>query len=176
VGNPERASGGGAGGGGRWIAIGASDDSEFARLCAVAGHPEWLVDLRFADVAARKRNEDALDAAVGAWTAALDAAELEAALRQAGVTAAVVRNADDVIATEHLWERGGLVRVAHPEAGEHAQMAAPWRLNRASGGVTRPAPLLGEHSRAVLARFLGIGDEEYTRLEALGITGSGPPD
>jgi crotonobetainyl-CoA:carnitine CoA-transferase CaiB-like acyl-CoA transferase len=69
-----------------------------------------------------------------------------------------------------------LAWVTHPEAGRHAQALAPWRLSRTHTDPTGPAPMLGEHSRAVLARFLGIDDVEYERLVALGVTGSGPPD
>jgi crotonobetainyl-CoA:carnitine CoA-transferase CaiB-like acyl-CoA transferase len=145
-------------------------------LAGAAGHPEWTADPRFATVVARKRNERELDAAIGAWTADRDAEDLEAVLRRAGVTAARVRDAAEVLEIEHLWQRGILTEVTHPEAGTHAQAGAPWRLSRTPGGVTRPAPLLGEHSREVLARFLDIGDEEYERLVALGVTGSGPPD
>jgi crotonobetainyl-CoA:carnitine CoA-transferase CaiB-like acyl-CoA transferase len=159
-----------------WIAIAASTDAEFDRLCRVAGHPGWAADARFADAAARKRNERELDAAIAAWTSEHDADELERALRQAGVPAARVRNARDVLATDHLWQRETLAWVEHPEAGRHAQAVAPWRLSRTPGGVTRPAPCLGEHSREVLHQFLGIGDAEYERLVSIGVTGSGPPD
>jgi crotonobetainyl-CoA:carnitine CoA-transferase CaiB-like acyl-CoA transferase len=159
-----------------WIAIAAETDEEFRRLCTVAGHPEWAGDSRFADAAARKRNEAALDALIAAWTGTRDAFALEAELCAAGVPAGVVRDGAEVLATDHLRERGMVVPVAHPEAGTHLQAGAPWRLSRTPGGVTRPAPMLGEHSREVLARFLGIDDAEYARLESLGVTGTGPPD
>jgi crotonobetainyl-CoA:carnitine CoA-transferase CaiB-like acyl-CoA transferase len=159
-----------------WIALSAATDEEFARLCTVAGHPEWSADPRFADVASRKRNERDLDAAIATWTVTRDAAALEPALWQANVTAARVRNARDVLSTDHLWERGMLAEVTHGEAGRHAQMGAPWRMSRTPGGVTLPAPGLGEHSREVLARFLDIDDAEYERLVAQGVTGTGPPD
>lgn len=159
-----------------WIALSAADDAEFARLCDAAGHPEWARDPRFAGPTERKRNEAALDALISAWTAEHDAAALEEALHRAKVTAARVQNARDVLQNEHLRQRGFLTRVQHPEAGEHLQAAAPWRLSRAPGGVSRPSPGHGEHSRETLARFLNIDDVEYERLVALGITGEGPPD
>ena len=87
-----------------------------------------------------------------------------------------MRDARDVLESEHLWQRETLAWVEHPEAGRHAQATAPWRLSRTPGGVTLPSPCLGEHSREVLARFLDIADAEYERLVSLGITGSGPPD
>src|SRR3712207_8946548 len=76
----------------RWIALAAADDAEFARLADASGHPEWASDPRFATVAARKRHERELDAAIAAWTADQDADALETALRAAGVTSARVRD------------------------------------------------------------------------------------
>lgn len=160
----------------KWIALAAADDAEFARLAVAAGHDQWIADPRFATITARKQHERALDAVISAWTAEEDALALESALRAAGVTAGAVRNADEVIETDHLWERGIFARVTHPEAGTRVQATAPWRLSRTPGGVTRHAPMLGEHSRAVFGRFLSMDDDEYERLVALGITGSGPPD
>lgn len=159
-----------------WIAISASDDAEFGRLCAAAAHDEWATDPRFADAAARKANEAALDAVLTDWTETQDADDLERRLWRAHVTAARVRTAADVLASEQLQQRGMLARVTHPEAGGTVQAHAPWRLSRTPGGVTRPAPRLGEHGRAVFGRFLGMDAAEYDRLVAAGITGEGPPD
>lgn len=169
--NPERATARG-----HWIAIAAENDAEFARLAAAAGHPEWAADPRFATAATRKANELALDELLAAWTATEDALALEATLQAAGVRAGAVRDAREVAQLEQLWERGVVANVTHPEAGTHAQAGAPWRLSRTSGGITRPAPMQGEHSREVLDRFLGIGDEEYERLVAKGVTGMGAPE
>jgi crotonobetainyl-CoA:carnitine CoA-transferase CaiB-like acyl-CoA transferase len=75
-----------------------------------------------------------------------------------------------------LTARGFFVEVAHPEAGCHLQAGLPWKLSRTPAAITRPAPMLGEHSREVLAEFLGITDEDYEELVRLGITGDMPPD
>ena len=42
--------------------------------------------------------------------------------------------------------------------------------------MTRAAPLQGEHTAEVLARFLGTTAAEYEKLVREGVTGSGPPD
>jgi crotonobetainyl-CoA:carnitine CoA-transferase CaiB-like acyl-CoA transferase len=160
----------------RWIAIAAETNEEFDKLCTVAGHPEWAADPRFATPGDRKANEQHLDQLIEDWTRTEDAYSLEVRLRSAGVPAGVVRNADEVIANDHLRQRGFLATVTHPETGTQTQAAAPWLLSRTPGGVTRPAPCLGEHSREVLSRFLGITDDQYRRLEAMGITGTDPPD
>ncbi len=157
-----------------WIALSAANDSEFNSLCEAAGRSDWAADSRFACASCRKQHELELDAEIAAWTTPQEAPALEQLLRAAGVPAAAVRNSQQVLEIETLWQRGMLVRVAHPEAGQHAYAAQPWRLSSTPGGVRLPAPGLGEHSRAVLTGLLGMDDAAYAQLEAAGVTGTEP--
>jgi crotonobetainyl-CoA:carnitine CoA-transferase CaiB-like acyl-CoA transferase len=52
----------------QWIAIAAESEGQWGALSSIAARPEWRTDPRFATNEARKANEDALDAAVAAWT------------------------------------------------------------------------------------------------------------
>src|SRR5262249_367844 len=52
----------------RWVAIVARDDAEWSRLAAHIGQPHLAQDPRFADLTARKANEDALEAIIADWT------------------------------------------------------------------------------------------------------------
>jgi len=67
-----------------------------------------------------------------------------------------------------------MVLVDHPEAGEKWQSGLPGILSRTPGGVTRHAPLQGEHSFDVFQRLLGMDESEYQRLVNLEVTGKGP--
>ncbi len=158
-----------------WVAIAAESDADFVAIAALAGHPEWPRGPRFATETARKANEDALDALIAAWTRDRDAADIETALAGAGLLAARVAKSSDVLRDEHLWARGVLTEVEHPEAGRFVVPTTPVRLPGVPPEVVRAAPLHGEHSREVFARLLGITDHDYAALEADGITGSGPP-
>jgi len=40
----------------------------------------------------------------------------------------------------------------------------PWRLSNAPNGVRAPAPLLGQHTDAVMRDILGYSDAEIARL------------
>jgi crotonobetainyl-CoA:carnitine CoA-transferase CaiB-like acyl-CoA transferase len=139
------------------------------------GRPELTADRRFATMAARKANEDALDELIGAWALDQEAEAAADALLALGVSAAPVRDTRTVLHDPQLQARGFFVPVDHPEAGCHPQAGVPWKLSRTPAAVTRPAPMLGEHSREVLAEFLGITDAEYEQLVAEGITGDMPP-
>src|SRR5262249_22117483 len=52
----------------RWLALAVEDDAAWARFAAAIGRPELARDPRWATLAARKANEDDLEALVTAWT------------------------------------------------------------------------------------------------------------
>ena len=153
----------------QWIAISAETDAQWAACCRVLGIPgdAWP------EASGRKADEAAVDAAVSAAAAPWDKVELERALCAAGVPAAAVQGADELAHDRALRERGHLVQVTHPETGPLWQSGLPAVLSRTPGGVTRPAPCLGEHSFEVFERFLGMTRPEYEALVERGITGEG---
>jgi crotonobetainyl-CoA:carnitine CoA-transferase CaiB-like acyl-CoA transferase len=161
---------------GRWIALAAESEAQWASLCSVAARPDWREDPRFASNAARKQHEDALDEAIAAWTAGEDRDALAARLSAAGLPAAPVFNGDEVAADEVFRERGVIEQVTHPEVGTRLQVGVPYHYSRTPARVTRPSPLIGEHSAEVLDEFLGIGAAEYQQLVEKGVTGTEPPD
>ncbi len=151
-----------------WLAIACLDDSQWAALARVCGHEEWTADRRFADLEARKANEDALDALVGAWTAGRDAPTAMHELQQAGVPAGVVQRASAVLADAHLAARGYFVRLDHAEAGVRVYDGPPFRLSRTPARLDRAAPLLGEHTFEVATTVLGLSPAEAAALVADG--------
>jgi crotonobetainyl-CoA:carnitine CoA-transferase CaiB-like acyl-CoA transferase len=159
----------------RWVAIAAENEQQWAALCAQSGL-NWATDPRFATNAGRREHEAALDTAIAAWTQDQDRDELAARLAQAGVIAAPVQDAMEVSVDPSFTERGLVTEVDHPEAGRWKQMSVPYQFSLTPERVTGPSPRLGEHSREVLQRLLGISDQEYEELEAQGVTGMGPPD
>ncbi len=154
-----------------WVAIAVADDDEFARLAAAIGRPELAADPRFASLAARQANEDALEEIVARWTITRDRDAAVAALVAAGVTAAPVRSMDEVAASAHLHERGFFVELDHPEAGRRPVGGPPWHATRTPMRPVRPAPLLGEHTVEVLREVLDMGDDEIADLTARGVVG-----
>ena len=64
-------------------------------------------------------------------------------------------------------------RVDHPEAGPIWQSGLPILFSRTKGGITRPAPLQGQHSFEVFEEFIGMSRARYEELVKQGITGKG---
>ena len=148
----------------RWLALAVEDDAAWARLASAIGRPELAADARFATLAARKRNEDDLEAIVTAWTAGRDPAEATALLQQAGIPAFMAARNRDIAEDPHLRERGFLVEIEHPEVGRRIHLGVPWRASASDVRVRRPAPLLGEDTDQVLRDVCGYGAGEIARL------------
>jgi crotonobetainyl-CoA:carnitine CoA-transferase CaiB-like acyl-CoA transferase len=152
-----------------WIAISVASEVEWDALCRAARRPEWRDNPRFATMAARLANVDALDAEIERWTRQHRQVELAAALQEAGVTAGPVLKPDEVLADRQLNARGAVIEVDHPIAGRRRHLGLPWQFG--SPIEYHAAPLLGEHTREILTGLLGIGGDEYEALRSKGVLG-----
>lgn len=157
----------------RWLALSVTDDEAWAALCREAGLPAELAVL---DGAERRARAAEIDGLLAAWSAPLDATVTAARLQAAGVAAAPVADAPQVLADPHLAARGFFVPVTHPEAGTHPWPRLPVVLSATPATIRRPAPLLGQHNREVLTTLAGIDEPTLARLEAEGAVADRPPE
>lgn len=158
----------------RWIAIACETETQWNAFDRVVGRG-WGAGVRFGTLAARKANEDLLEAEIAGWTRLQERDALATALVAEGVVAAPVLDAFEVAADQGLRARGVVVEVEHAEAGRWPQVASPFHFGRTPGPSPRPAPRLGEHSREILQEWLAMPVERYDDLVVRGITGEGPP-
>jgi formyl-CoA transferase len=75
----------------------------------------------------------------------------------------------DLLADAHLNARQCFTHWHHPEVGSRPLMGPPWQFTNRPNGQGSHAPLLGQHTDAVLATLLGLSDEERARLRAEGV-------
>ena len=145
----------------RWCAIGVFNDAQWKALCHVMADPDWTEDARFATMLARKENEDDLDLLIEEWTKERSPEEVMRQLQQAGIPAGVVQDAEDMLVRDpHLKDRDYYVYLDHPEAGQIANDGPPFKLSATPGRLSRPAPLMGEHTEYVCQKILGMSEEE----------------
>jgi crotonobetainyl-CoA:carnitine CoA-transferase CaiB-like acyl-CoA transferase len=129
-----------------WLALAVATDDEWRRLVEVLGSPDDLAHARFARLADRLAAPDELDLAIERALAGRSRDGVFALLQAAGIACAPVWGARDLVALDHLRERGILQVVSHPVWGERVLAGVPWRV--AGEGplpIGRPA-LLGEHT------------------------------
>ncbi len=154
---------------GRYLAIGTPNDMLFAKLMQVLGVAEHVSDPRFATYASRKANETPLLEIVEPAVRRRDAAELEAALVDAGLPCARVNNFKEVFDDPHIVARGVVRDVDHPRLGRLKAVRNPVLLDHDGPAIRRHSPMLGEHSTEVL-RELGYPPAAIDAFVAAGVT------
>lgn len=153
------------------ILIAANADSVFARLCEAMGEPSLADDERFADHLARGINMAELDERIARWTATLTGEELLAVLADRGIPAGRVHTAADMLADPHAAAREMVVRLRSGRGVELPVAGVVPKFSRTPGHVGEPGPMLGEHTREVLAELAGVDDEEWASLAGEGVVG-----
>ena len=127
-----------------------------------AGVPECSQDPRFIDIGARTRHIDALYEILGAAIAQRTSAEWLEACDRLAIPAAPVASLAEIVDDPHLRSVGFFETVHDPALGDLAFPGVPYRFDGARPGISRP-PLLGEHTRQVLAEA-GIDPQTITAL------------
>jgi crotonobetainyl-CoA:carnitine CoA-transferase CaiB-like acyl-CoA transferase len=156
-----------------WVAIAVTTDEQWRNLVAALGNPAWATD-ELADVAGRRRNQDAIDEHVSQWCATRTGHEIVETLWDAGVPVAKVMQPHRVGDLPQLVHRGFYEIVEHPVNPDARHSTLPMRISPGPRRIHRTAaPLLGQHNREVLSR-LGYSDDEIAELEDEGIIGTAP--
>ena len=152
----------------RWCALSVWSDDEWLRFVQALDSPDWACESRFGSVLRRKQCEAELDARVAEWTCQHERDEVVAVLRGRGLRAAAVSSMADLFADPQLqlyaWRP-----VEHPVLGTVHVQAPPFLLRETPPEVRRPAPMLGEQTREVLAELLGVDDAEMDSLARAGV-------
>jgi len=155
----------------RWCAIAVLDDAQWSALVQVLGAPEWACDPALATSEGR-RADPSLDESLASATRGWEPEILADALTAAGVPAARVNNARDLIESDpQLRARGHWVKLRHPEMGDCIYDGIPYRLSKTPGRLQWAAPQLGADTWAVCTELLGVSNTEYERLEESGAVG-----
>jgi crotonobetainyl-CoA:carnitine CoA-transferase CaiB-like acyl-CoA transferase len=132
------------------LAVAAANDGLFARLCEVLQRPDLL---RFATNPERVERREELAAELAGVFATATAEEWVERLGRAGVPAGRVRGVLEALADAAPLE------VEHPTIGALPLVRSPLGPQ----AETTPPPLLGQHSREVLAE-VGYDDREIDEL------------
>jgi crotonobetainyl-CoA:carnitine CoA-transferase CaiB-like acyl-CoA transferase len=154
-----------------WVNIGGANQSNWERIVDVLGHPEWRDDPRFATNSARMQNLDELASRMNAVLATRTKAEWIEAFDAAGVPIGPVHAIGEALSHPQTLARGMVVDLTHPEAGATRALGCPIHFSQTPTRITRPAPLLGEHTREVL-RENGYVDAEIDAFIAAGVVES----
>jgi crotonobetainyl-CoA:carnitine CoA-transferase CaiB-like acyl-CoA transferase len=151
--------------------ISSSSTAIFQRVFRVIGRDDVADDPELQDRGGRLNRRqymiDILEDAFGKhpWS------YWEPKLREFGVPAGEVRSLPDALNSEVTREAGIVTRIPHPTAGEVPNLALPIRLSKTPVVTPVAAPMIGEHTREILAQTLGYSAEKIEALAAEGAFG-----
>lgn len=107
------------------------------------------------------------DALLLEWLLPRTKREITERAQAVGYPCGALNTMADVFTDPHLAERGFLPHISHPVAGDLAYPGPPFQMSDAVWQAGR-APLLGEHTRAILTERLGYSSEDVARLREQG--------
>ncbi|MCP3989610.1 MAG: CoA transferase [Actinomycetia bacterium] len=149
------------------LAVAANNDRQFQDLCQVIGHPELMLDERFADYRSRQANADAFQAILSAELLTRSATEWEAAFDVLGVPASRVRSLDELLDEGHPAARGLLALVE--VGGQTVKLpTAGFKVNGEVPGPRQPPHGLGADNQRLLTK-LGYDHDDIELLRDNGV-------
>lgn len=152
-----------------WIIAYAIGNPMFARWAKLLGEDAWLRDPRFATDQARGEHGEIISERVAAWTAERTTAEALAELEAAKIPAGPLYSPQQALEDAHVRAAGLLADTDYPGLPRPAPLApTPVDLSDTPGRFRRHAPLLGEHTGAILAE-LGYDAAAIADLRARGV-------
>ena len=154
------------------LILAVGNDGQFAKFCAVAGHPEWATDPRFARNVDRVRNRAELVPIIAAVIGTRTQHDWLQALEPEAVPCGPINRVDQVFADPHVAARGMRLDLPHPLSGTVPQVVAPLKFSVNPLEYARAPPLLGEHTATVLGERLHIDAATLAALARRGIIGT----
>ncbi|HLK87274.1 MAG TPA: CoA transferase [Candidatus Binataceae bacterium] len=135
---------------GRWLFVHVAEPGDWdalRRVCGLASNASW-------DAAARAPEDGPLARTIEAALAARDSDDALAALSAARVPALPAHRTSDLFSDTQVAANELLAELHHSQWGGVVQTGVLAKFSAMPGRVERAAPLLGEHSDEILARYL----------------------
>jgi len=154
--------------------MGTGNDVLWEKFCQVFELTYLLEDERYKDNASRVANQYVLALDVEKALADLTVADCLARMDSVGIPCGPINSIDMVVHDPQVLERGMILEINHPSAGKIPNVAFPVHFSGQTCPIRYAPPLLGEHSREILAEA-GYSETEINQLIEKGVTSSVEP-
>lgn len=154
--------------------IGAGNDAQWRRFCAVAGLEKYVEDPAFRTNGDRVRNMARTVALVQDRVKTKTVAEWLELLKSVNVPCSPIHTLDEALNHPQVASRGLVAWSEHSLLGPLQQVGLPVRFRNEDRAMRRPPPLLGEHTQEIL-REAGYDDAQISSLQDRGVVGMPAP-
>jgi crotonobetainyl-CoA:carnitine CoA-transferase CaiB-like acyl-CoA transferase len=151
-----------------YVVVATRQEAFWNKLCNVSGDAQLAADPRYASNPLRVENRATLVPRLEAIFRTRTVADWLERLRKADIPAAPVNNLDGAFAEPPVAEREMIVEYDHPEVGKVRLPGNPIKFAGMGPTISKPAPMLGEHTDEVLKSLLRLGAAELAGLRESG--------
>ena len=137
-------------------------------MLALMGRADLIGDERYATDDRRKERGPEIEKIVSGWTKTKTKFEILKEVTDLGIPCGAVQDTLEVLHDPHLRAREMVVSLDDPVRGEHLALGCPIKI-RSNKVEIEPPPLLGQHSKEVLAELLDMKENDLAELEARGV-------
>lgn len=145
------------------IMLGAGNDAQWQRFCSVAGLQDWVDHPDFATNALRVANHDKVVALLEPVMKSRTVAQWLECLEQASVPCSPIHTLGQALAHPQVQARAIVAETVHPVLGPVQNIGHPVQFRHQPRTASRPAPLMGEHTREILGE-LGYDSRDIAAL------------
>ena len=147
------------------LILAVGNDSQYAKFCAVAGHPELAGDPQYAKNKDRVRNRSVLVPLLEAIMLTRSKADWLAALEAAKVPCGAINNLAEVFADPQIEARNMVTHWQHPVQSDLKLVSSPIKLSVTPVRTDLAPPLLGQHTDEVLRKVLNYSKAQLSDLK-----------
>ena len=153
----------------RSVAIAVGSEKLWSIFCPAIDRADLVEHPDFATNAKRVKNREALVKILADVFRQRPVAEWLEKLGSAGIPCSPVRTLPEVVEHPQSNVREMFPTVEHPTAGRYRATGPPLKLSDAPSRPAAAAPLLGEHTREVLAHLLQLDEHAIKELADSGV-------
>ena len=132
------------------INVGAPNQSNWERFANAIERSDLVTRNEFKDNASRLINRESLERELELTLTTKNSSEWLEVLEKSGVPAGPILNISEVWNDPQVEARNMKATLDHPTAGKITNIGLAAKLYSTPGRITKPAPLLGEHTREIL--------------------------
>ncbi len=151
------------------VAIVSTTVRQWKDLMEVIGRPELVSDPKFSNLIVQIHNHKEAVAIIEEWTTVHTSQEIISALEKKKIPCGIAYDCDQVNRDENLKKRGMFMKVRQEKFGDIDIPGFPYKFSEIEGSIRMPAPMLGEHTREILEKWLEYTPDQVQELYDKGI-------
>ena len=149
----------------QWITVTTGTWKSVQKVAALLGEPPE----DYATPELQFERRDRLDSLLHDYVGSSPADAVLDAMESAEVVASIIYSVEDIVNDKTYIEREDVITVDDPQLGPVRMQAVLPKFSNHGGAVWRTGPALGEDNDLVYREYLGMSEEEYTKLRDAGV-------